>query len=100
MSRKMIEFGLWFSVLQIVFVPIIKKGGDEAAVLSAVDQLAAAAKAAGIRIKVDADQTKSPGFRFNYWELKVRQSHKGPLSARLIICSAEQKHVWRCLMVS
>ncbi|KAK9866648.1 hypothetical protein WJX84_010741 [Apatococcus fuscideae] len=56
--------------VQIIFIPILKKGSDEAAVIGAVDRLAAAAKAAGIRTKVDADQSKSPGFRFNYWELK------------------------------
>ena len=42
--------------------------------MGAVDRLAAAAKDAGIRTKVDADQTKSPGFRFNHWELKVRSA--------------------------
>ena len=52
-------------------MPIIKKGGDEASVMAAISRLADAAQAAGIRTKIDADQTKSPGFRFNYWELKV-----------------------------
>ncbi|KAK9867736.1 hypothetical protein WJX84_003053 [Apatococcus fuscideae] len=56
--------------VQVVFVPILKKDGDEAGVMEAVSQLAAAAQAAGIRTKVDADPNKSPGFRFNYWELK------------------------------
>lgn len=52
-------------------MPILKKDGDETGVMEAVSQLAAAAQAAGIRTKVDADPNKSPGFRFNYWELKV-----------------------------
>ena len=47
--------------VQAVFVPIVKKGADAAAVEGAVAAAAAAAKAAGLRIKVDATEGKTPG---------------------------------------
>lgn len=57
--------------LQVVIVPILKKNTDSEAVLAAADALAAAAKAAGIRAKVDAITGKTPGFKFSFWEMKV-----------------------------
>ena len=62
--------GAWH-VLQVVIVPILKKNTDAEAVLAAADALAAAAKAAGIRAKVDAGTEKTPGFKFSFWEMKV-----------------------------
>ncbi len=52
-------------------MPILKKNTDSDAVLAAADALAAAAKAAGIRAKVDAGSEKTPGFKFAFWEMKV-----------------------------
>lgn len=57
---------------QVVIVPILKKNTDTEAVLAAADALAEAAKAAGLRAKVDAGTEKTPGFKFSYWEMKVR----------------------------
>ena len=57
----------------MVIVPILKKNTDSEAVLAAVDDLAKAAKAAGIRVKVDAGSEKTPGFKFSFWEMKVSQ---------------------------
>lgn len=69
---------VWFSVMvtlerpdQVVIVPILKKNADTEAVLAAADSLAQAAKAAGLRAKVDAGTEKTPGFKFSYWEMKV-----------------------------
>ena len=63
---------------QVVIVPILKKNADSEAVLAAADAIAAAAKAAGIRVKVDASTGKTPGFKFSFWEMKV-----GSLSPRM-----------------
>ncbi|CAL8460590.1 g119 [Coccomyxa elongata] len=56
--------------IQVVIVPILKKNTDTEAVLAAADSLAEAAKAAGLRAKVDAGTEKTPGFKFSYWEMK------------------------------
>ena len=53
-------------------MPILKKNTDTEAVLAAADSLAEAAKAAGLRVKVDAGTEKTPGFKFSYWEMKAR----------------------------
>lgn len=55
---------------QVVIVPIIKKDADRDAVMAAVAVLAAAGKAAGIRVKVDGGDRQTPGWKFNYWEMK------------------------------
>ncbi|KAK9814281.1 hypothetical protein WJX72_003344 [[Myrmecia] bisecta] len=55
--------------IQVVIVPILKKGADQKAILAAVSSLEAAAKAAGIRVKLDARLEKSPGSKFNQYEL-------------------------------
>ena len=73
-ARSLLQ-GDWFTApccpLQVVVVPILKKNTDTRAVLAAADALAAAAKAAGIRAKVDAGTEKTPGFKFSFWEMKV-----------------------------
>jgi prolyl-tRNA synthetase len=55
---------------QVVFVPIYRKEEEKVAVLEKIDALAAQLKAAGIRVKVDADDNKKPGWKFAEWELK------------------------------
>jgi len=60
--------------VQVVIVPIYGKGGsparDEAGVGAASRALLAALLEAGVRAKVDDNETKTPGWRYNYWELK------------------------------
>ncbi len=70
---------LMASLEQVVIVPILKKNTDTEAVLAAADSLAEAAKAAGLRAKVDAGTEKTPGFKFSYWEMKVRFQPSPPL---------------------
>lgn len=55
---------------QAVIIPIWRADEQKASVLEAVDRLAKTLKAAGIRIKVDASEGKSAGWKFNEWELK------------------------------
>ncbi|RZQ62358.1 proline--tRNA ligase [Amycolatopsis suaedae] len=53
---------------QVVIVPIARAGQAEP-VLTAVRELAARLKAAGVRTHVD-DRPQTPGFKFNEWELR------------------------------
>lgn len=55
--------------IQVVIVPIIRKG-QEQVVLDGARALADDLKAAGIRVKADTRDDKNPGWKFNYWELK------------------------------
>jgi prolyl-tRNA synthetase len=59
---------------QVVIVPIYGKGGspesDEAGVGAAARALLGALRDAGVRAKVDDNEAKTPGWRYNYWELK------------------------------
>lgn len=55
--------------IQVVIVPIIKKDTKEQ-VLDYVLDLEKRLKAVGISVKVDADETQSPGAKFYEWELK------------------------------
>ncbi|MDX2063618.1 MAG: proline--tRNA ligase [Bacteroidia bacterium] len=55
--------------IQVVVVPIYKDE-ERVAVLEAADRVAAQLKALGVRVKVDGDDTKRPGFKFAEWELK------------------------------
>ena len=48
----------------------MKKEEDRAAVMEAVGRLEAAAKGAGIRVKVDTTEGKTPGWKYNFWEMK------------------------------
>jgi prolyl-tRNA synthetase len=57
--------------VQVVVVPIFKKGADIDAITAAAQQLVSDANNAGIRARLDNDSAKSPGFRFSYWEQKV-----------------------------
>ena len=57
--------------MQVVIVPIIKKEADQAGVLQAVESLHAAAQQAGLRCKLDASTERTPGWKFNHYEMKV-----------------------------
>eukprot|EP00884_Botryococcus_braunii_P008844 jgi/Botrbrau1/17961/Bobra.50_1s0053.1 len=56
--------------VQVVIVPIAKKEEERAVVNATVEALAAAAKTAGIRAVVDASTERTPGWKFNFWEMK------------------------------
>lgn len=60
-----------YGLLQVVIVPIVKKESDTADVMQAVDALHAAAQQAGLRCKVDATTEKTPGWKFNHYEMKA-----------------------------
>jgi len=56
--------------IQVVIVPIVFKGEDEAALHTLCRELAAQLRNAKIRVKVDERDVYSPGWKYNYWELK------------------------------
>jgi prolyl-tRNA synthetase len=56
--------------VQVIIIPIFKKGADTEAVLAAADALAAGCKAAGLRARVDAEADKTPGWKYAHWEVK------------------------------
>ena len=55
-------------------MPIVNKDADRAAVAAAADALVAGAAAAGIRVRLDADTERTPGWKYNHWETKARFS--------------------------
>jgi prolyl-tRNA synthetase len=53
---------------QVIVVPIYRKEGERQPVLGFVDRVGQALKQAGIRYRIDDDDTQTPGFKFNEWE--------------------------------
>ncbi len=56
--------------IQVVIVPIFKKGADSSIILEKAHSLASDLKERGFRVEVDIDENKSPGAKFYYWELR------------------------------
>lgn len=56
--------------LQVVIVPIYKTDEEYEAVVAKGKEIANNLKAAGIRVKLDADDKKKPGWKFAEYELK------------------------------
>jgi len=54
--------------VQVVIVPIYKTDEEQKSVLKACEDIKKALK--GIRVKLDDRDEKSPGFKFNEWEVK------------------------------
>lgn len=55
--------------IQVAIVPILGRNGG-AGVLDRTHALAADLRAAGVRVTVDDRDDRTPGFKFNHWELK------------------------------
>ncbi|MDP3889275.1 MAG: proline--tRNA ligase [bacterium] len=55
--------------IQVVIIPILR-GEDNEVVLKAVSQGVKDFEARGIRVKVDNDESKTPGAKFYHWELR------------------------------
>lgn len=56
--------------VQVVIIPITKRNQDNSAVLEAVESIAQELKDKNIRVKIDSDDSKSPGAKFFHWELR------------------------------
>lgn len=56
--------------MQVVIVPVTPKPKDREAVLAQTASMRETLFAAGVRVKVDDSDGRSPGWKFNYWEMK------------------------------
>lgn len=56
--------------VQVVVVPIWKKEDQKAAVMAAAENTERILKASGIRVKLDSSEQKTPGWKYNFWEMK------------------------------
>ncbi|CAI7809334.1 unnamed protein product [Closterium sp. NIES-53] len=56
--------------VQVVIVPIWKAEGEKEAVLEAAGRAEGMLRAAGVRVKLDKTEQRTPGFKFNFWEMK------------------------------
>jgi prolyl-tRNA synthetase len=56
--------------VQVVLVPIYKNEAEKSAVMEAANRIFTELKTAGIRIKMDARDEVTPGFKFNDWEMR------------------------------
>jgi len=83
--------------VQVVIIPIFKKGSDPAAVVSAAHALAAACAAAGVRAKVDADADKTPGWKYAHWEVKgvPLRAEVGPRDLEAGACAVTRRDLPR-----
>ncbi|MCI0403723.1 MAG: proline--tRNA ligase [Acidobacteria bacterium] len=55
---------------QVVVVPIFKSDEEKAVVLPAAVKVVEALAASGVRVKLDAREGVTPGFKFNDWEMR------------------------------
>lgn len=65
---RIIDFFFFF---QVVIVPIWKKTDEKNGVLNATLTVKETLQAAGIRVKVDDSEQRTPGWKYNFWEMKV-----------------------------
>ncbi|XP_021775524.1 proline--tRNA ligase, chloroplastic/mitochondrial-like [Chenopodium quinoa] len=56
--------------IQVVIVPIWKKEEEKLGVLDAGISTYEALKSAGIKVKFDDSEQQTPGWKFNFWEMK------------------------------
>ncbi|PSS34299.1 Proline--tRNA ligase [Actinidia chinensis var. chinensis] len=60
-----------YLVDRVVIVPIWKKDNERTGVLNAALSVKEVLKTAGIKVKVDDTDQRTPGWKFNFWEMKV-----------------------------
>ncbi|XWS50475.1 hypothetical protein CRYUN_Cryun12cG0090400 [Craigia yunnanensis] len=56
--------------IQVVIVPIWKKVDEKTGVLNAASSVAEILKTAGLKVKLDDADQRTPGWKFNFWEMK------------------------------
>ncbi|KAJ8427781.1 hypothetical protein Cgig2_021412 [Carnegiea gigantea] len=56
--------------IQVVIVPIWKKEEEKSDVLSAAVNVCEVLKGAGVKVKLDDSEQRTPGWKFNFWEMK------------------------------
>ena len=56
--------------IQVVLTPIYKNDAEKSTVMEAARRVLGELKAVGVRTKLDDREEVTPGFKFNYWELR------------------------------
>ena len=56
--------------IQVVMVPIFYSDDDRANITKVAEQLKAKIERRGMRVRFDNREGRSPGYKFNYWELR------------------------------
>ncbi|KAL7003467.1 Proline--tRNA ligase, chloroplastic/mitochondrial [Sarracenia purpurea var. burkii] len=56
--------------VQVVIVPIWKKDDEKRGVLNAVLSVKEVLTTAGIKVKIDDSDQRTPGWKYNFWEMK------------------------------
>eukprot|EP00899_Mesostigma_viride_P000109 jgi/Mesvir1/10099/Mv06972-RA.1 len=56
--------------VQVVVIPILRKAEDTEAVLAACHKVVATLAEGSVRVKLDADEKRTPGWKYNFWEMK------------------------------
>ncbi|XP_061349692.1 proline--tRNA ligase, chloroplastic/mitochondrial [Gastrolobium bilobum] len=56
--------------IQVVIVPIWKKDDEKMAVLNAASSVKEVLQSSGVRVKLDDSDQRTPGWKFNFWEMK------------------------------
>ena len=72
----------------MVIIPIWKKADEKTGVLNAASSVTEVLKSANIKVKVDDSDQRTPGWKFNFWEMKVctflNQSSHNPVLSKAI----------------
>ena len=56
--------------IQVVIVPIWKSEDDRAEIMETSSKILEDLRALGVRVELDDRENQSPGFKFNYWEIR------------------------------
>ena len=56
---------------KVIIVPIWKKADEKTSVLSAALSVKEVLQKSGIKVKLDDSEQRTPGWKFNFWEMKV-----------------------------
>ena len=59
------------SFFQVIIIPIWRKADEQAGVLNAASSVAEVLKSASIKVQLDDSDQRTPGWKFNFWEMKV-----------------------------
>ncbi|KAG6742195.1 hypothetical protein POTOM_055485 [Populus tomentosa] len=61
---------LMSACMKVVIVPIWKKEDEKTGVLNAASSVKKVLQSAGIKVKLDDTDQRTPGWKFNFWEMK------------------------------
>ncbi|XP_019177926.1 PREDICTED: proline--tRNA ligase, chloroplastic/mitochondrial [Ipomoea nil] len=60
----------WLAPIQVIIIPIWKKDNEKTGVLSTASSVKEILQAAGVKVKIDDSEQKTPGWKFNFYEMK------------------------------